>query len=377
MTQTYDAIVIGAGAMGSAAAYYLAKSGQKTLLLEQFRLDHQMGSSYGKSRIIRYAYDYPVYIAMAKAVYPLWNDLEAASGEKLYLKTGGLDFGRPEQPRFAATSRSLKQMEVYFEDLSPAEVAQRFPQFHLDEDMRGIYQPDAGILYVSLCVMTHVRLAQQHGATLMEGTAVQRITPSVDGVTVLTDEGAFSAARLVIAAGSWAKKVLADIELDLPLQPTREQLFFFDDKEVENFQVGRVPIFIGWGDEKVFYGMGDEDGFKCAQHGIHEPTDPDTIKRETDPQQLEVVRGFLRRHMPAVAEKTLVDSRICMYTMTPDEHFVIDRHPLYPHISIGAGFSGHGAKFGTLIGKLLADIASGNPIELDLSQFHLDRFKVK
>jgi monomeric sarcosine oxidase len=371
MNHTYDVIVIGAGAMGSAAAYYLARSGQKVLLLEQYGLGHEMGSSHGNSRIIRYSYDYPIYIEMAKAVYPLWHALEAEANEQLLVVTGGLDFGRPDHPRFANTIQSLRQTGVNFEELPPAEFNRRFPQFHIDEDMLGIYQPDAGIVRATPCVLAHVRLAQKYGAALMEQTRVQRITPTADSVTLLTNAGIFSAGRLVVTAGSWAGKVLADLKV--PLQPTREQLFFFDDSAAPDFQVGKVPIYIAWGDD-VFYGMGDPLGFKCTQHGIHEPTDPDTMKRETDPEMEAKVRRFMGQHIPRMADARLVNSKICLYTMTPDEHFVIDRHPAYPHIAIGAGFSGHGFKFSTLIGKLLADLSLENPIELDRSMFRIDRF---
>jgi monomeric sarcosine oxidase len=265
-------------------------------------------------------------------------------------------------------------MGIFFETLSPADVSHHFPQFRLDDGMDAIFQPDAGLLRASLCVRTHVQLAQELGAEFLPNCPIQAIHPGAEAVMLETAQGRFSAARLVIATGSWAGPFLASLGLELPLQPTREQVFYFDAPE--GYKAGEIPIFIAWGD-KSFYGIGSVDGsgIKAAQHGIHEPTTPQKIRRETDPEILERVRGFLRRHMPALAENPVLSSRVCLYTMTPDEHFIIDRHPEYPYISFGAGFSGHGFKFSTLVGKMLVEIASGQPTEHDLSLFRVDRFQ--
>ena len=375
MTTIYDAIVIGAGGMGSAAAYYLSRMGQKTLLLEQFQLDHDRGSSYGESRIIRYAYDHPAYIALAKASYPLWRELEAASGEELYIKTGGIDFGIADDPQMLAIDHSLTVSQIPFEKLSPAETAQRFPQFRLEDGMETIYQADAGVLKASQCVKAHVRLAQQQGTTLIEQAIVQRITPTADHVTIETSQGTFQAGRLVMAAGSWSKHLLEKIGLALPLAPTREQQLFFRGNPPENFLPDQFPTFIAWLPEITFYGISNVDGkgFKCAQHRSGEVVDPDQVKREIDPAYIERVRGFMKHHIPT-GDGEPTAGRICLYTMTPDEDFIIDRHPEYPYISFGAGFSGHGFKFTTLIGQILANLACGAPVEYDLSHFRWDRF---
>lgn len=372
--KTYDAIVIGAGAMGSAASYYLARNGQKTLLLEQFHLDHDRGSSHDDSRIIRYSYDHPAYIGLSKGAYPLWHELEAESGENLLIQTGGLDFGYPDYPHFANTRQSLLDTNVPFEYLTPDEVCYRFPQFQLDEGMMAIYQPDAGMLRPSRIVVTHTRLAQQYGAEFIEQAKVLDIQPSTQNVIVKTAQGDFQAARLVITAGSWARQVLEQVGLRLPLQPTREMVCFFKGTPPELFSVEQCPIYINWG-ETSYYGIGSVDGsgFKAAQHGRHEPVSPDTMKRTVDPEYVEQVRGFLRRHIPN-ANGELVNSRMCLYTMTPDEHFVIDQHPEYPHIVFGAGFSGHGFKFSTLIGQILYKLATGQPVEYDISLFDCTRF---
>lgn len=374
MTQTFDAIVIGAGAMGSAAAYYLAQSGQKTLLLEQFHLDHSLGSSYGHSRIIRYAYDHPAYIEMAKITYPMWRDLEQAAGEPLYVKTGGLDFAKADNPHFLATRHAIQVSEINFEELTPDEVAYRFPQFNLDDGMEAIYQADAGALRVSRCVIAHVRLAvENYGTTFIENVTVQKIIPSADGVTVETSQGTFSAARLVVGAGTWSKPLLASLGVDLPLEVMRQPAVFFEP--MPPFTVAKLPIFIHWGDEN-FYGIGaiDGTGFKCAQHFGGEIVTPETVNRVVEPEYIERIRHFMRQHLPSIAESPVVESHVCMYTNTPDENFVIDQHPAFPHIAFAAGFSGHGFKFSTLVGKILADWVSQQPVNLDLSLFSINRF---
>lgn len=372
---TYDAIVIGAGGMGSAAAYYLARAGQKTLLLEQFHLDHDKGSSYGESRIIRYAYDHPAYIALAKGAYPLWRDLENAAGEQLYIQTGGLDFGRGDHPVMQAVRQALTETHIPFEVLDPGAAAERFPQFRLDDDMQAIYQADAGVLKASRCVLAHIRLAQQHGATVIEQAAVKSITPTPSHVTVETAQGTFQAGQLVIAAGSWSKPLLEKLGLSLPLQPTREQQLFFKGSPPAAYLPDQFPTFIAWLSDITFYGISNVDGtgFKCAQHGLHEPVDPDQVNRQIDAPYIERVRGFMRQYIPQ-GEGEAVGGRVCLYTMTPDEHFIIDRHPEYPYISFGAGFSGHGFKFTTLIGQILADLACGTPVPYDLSLFQAARF---
>jgi monomeric sarcosine oxidase len=376
MTTSYDAIVIGSGAMGSAAAYYLTQQGHKTLLLEQFYLDHQQGSSYGYSRIIRYAYDHPDYIALAHANYALWRDLEVKLGQELLVTSGGLDLGHPDNPRFAEVGNTMRTMNIPFEELTPQQVMQRFPQYHIPDDFMGFYQPDAGVLRTSLCIKGHVNLALQQGLEFKSECKVLAITPSANGVIVETAQGTFQAAHLVITAGAWAGKVLAGLGLQLPLQPTREQLTFFDAPS--EYLPPRMPICINWGrvGEEIFYSIPDVtgNGFKAARHFSYENVDPNTLNRTPDKAYEETIRAYLRAFHPAIAQAKLLEAFVCMYTMTPDEHFIIDTHPDYPHIALGAGFSGHGFKFSTLIGKILAELATGQPVKQKIDLFTISRF---
>lgn len=372
--QTYDVIVLGMGVAGSAAAYHLAKSGQRVLALEQFHIDHQLGSSYGVSRIIRYAYDHPAYVALAKAAFPLWRALEEEAGVQLLQQTGGLDFGKADNESLLETRDNLAAGGIAHEWLTPAEVANRFPQFRLDDDMMGVYQADAGYLAASKCVTTQVNLAQKHGAVLVTEARVTGIEPHTDSITVQTTSGRFNAARLVITAGSWAGQLLQMLDLDVPLQPTRERLMFFETAAPDQFTPDRFPVYIAHGDEDWFYGIGsiDGSGLKSAVHSGKHPTDPDNTNREVEPEYIAEVRAFLQRHIPQ-GDGPVKETRVCLYTMTPDKHFILDRHPAHPHITIGAGFSGHGFKFGNLTGQILADLALEGTTAHDISLFTLGR----
>jgi len=377
--QNFDAIVIGAGAMGSATAYYLAKAGQRVLLLEQFELDHRKGSSYGQSRIIRYAYDHPVYVKLAQASFPAWKAIEEESGETLYARTGGFDFGTPGTPSLDAFFACLDNAEIPHEKLTRAEAAERFPQFQLDEGMVGLYQADAGIMAASKCVLTHIRLAKQYGATVLDQTPVTKITAHQNSVEVQTANETYTAGRLVLTAGAWMKRLLSTLGLDLPLTILRCQPCYFEGSPAEDYCPGKFPIFIGhlqptFG--RATYGLPDYlgSGLKIAFHGGQRCDAPSQINYTPDVEEEAKVRAFLHRHIPGAANGRMVDTQICLYTNTPDEHFIIDRHPEYPHIAIGSPCSGHGFKFSTVIGSILSDLALKGETTHDISLFNLSRF---
>ncbi|PJF36126.1 MAG: N-methyl-L-tryptophan oxidase [Candidatus Thermofonsia Clade 1 bacterium] len=374
MSNLYDAIVVGLGVMGSAAAYHLAKAGQRVLALEQFALDHRLGSSHGESRIIRYAYTHPLYVEMAYEAFALWRALEQASGKRLMVRTGGFDFGRPEAPTLQETRRTLEAAGIPFEWLNAAEAARRFPQFSLAADMVALYQHDAAYLAASACVLAQAELAHIHGAELLTETPVRRIEPLHDAVRVYTAERVYEAGKLILTGGPWMGKLLSALDLRLPLQPTREQIVFFEPRDGARFTPEHCPVFI-FHSPTWFYGLPNVDGsgVKVGVHCNNEPCDPDQVKRTPDEAYIQRVRDWTRQYLPAAAGE-VKEARVCLYTMTPDEHFIIDAHPAYPQIIFGAGFSGHGFKFGNLVGRLLADMVLGNPIGYDLSLFSATRF---
>lgn len=379
MASAYDVIVLGAGAVGSAAAYHAAKAGAKVLLLEQFALNHRNGSSYGYSRIIRYSYDHPIYVEMAKKAFPMWAALEEEAGEQLYIKTGGLDFGPPEDVTLQNTFNSVRQMDIAHEEWTAEEAMNHFPQFKMDAGWRVLYQPDSGMLRASRCVLAHVRLAEQHGADIRAETPVTGVFIQNGRVEVQTKDERFSAAKLIVTAGSWAGELLAEhTNLNLPLQPLRCQVMFFAPDRPADYGPERFPTFIAhlkatYG--TATYGMAslEGSGVKIAFHGGQAAPHPRDINYTPDQETEDRIRGFIREHVPG-ANGALTEARICLYTMTPDEHFILDQHPQYPQIVVGSACSGHGFKFSTLNGKILADLALEGHTAHDISLFSIGRF---
>ncbi len=373
----YDVIILGAGAMGSAAAYHLSKADQRVLLLEQFDLTHERGSSNDHTRIIRYSYSKPEYIRLMQTAYPMWFALEDISGEKLYTKTGGIDFGKSDEPRFRDTLHSLQAMNIPHDVLSPSEAQQRFPLFRFDDDMQVVYQADYGILAASKCNETHRRLAEQHGATILANTPVISIKPLPDGVEIKTPDAIHSAARVVITAGAWTNDLLEQVGITLPLTPLRVQLAYFEPENLADYAAPDFPVFISHLPEHAMYGIPSYagSGLKVAFHGGEPAKHVSEINYAPDDARIEAIRRFSRRHLPG-ADAPLKFTRICLYTMTPDEDFIMDIHPEYPQIVFASPCSGHGFKFSTLFGSILTDLALTGSTAYDISLFRMNRFEM-
>lgn len=372
----YDAIVIGIGVMGAATTYHLAKRGHRVLALEQFAIGHDQGSSHGHSRIIRLAYDFPDYIQLAQAAYPLWRTLEQESGIALLRMTGGLDIATSRTPSFAATRTSLAAVGIPFEDLTQTDIVKRFPQFHLPDDTIGIYQPDAGILNASLCVSTLVTQARRYGARLQEHEPARQLLPSGAGVMVHTDTASYTADRLIVTVGSWAQPLLHNIGLDVPLTISKELVAFFQPSKPDIFEPERFPIFIHhYANRKSIYGFPifGLPGIKIAQHGGGPSITPDDHDQAIPPDRLDMLSAYVTQHFPH-ATGTIIFTQTCRYTMTPDEHFIIDHLPDTPQIIIGSPCSGHGFKFGALIGAILADLTEHGTTTYPIERFTLARF---
>lgn len=380
----YDVIVLGAGAMGTAAAYYLAKRGANVLLLEQFELDHRWGSSYGQSRIIRYSYNVVDYIALAKPNYELWQALQQEAEETLFIRTGGVDFGRADDASLNATQESMQAMDITHDVLTAEEANRRFPQFTFSEsssdEMRVLYQADSGMLVASQCVLAHARLAERHGATIKTYEPATRIDVQDDSVTVITEGDRYTAAKLVVTAGGWAAELLKNTGLELPFEVLRCQLAYFTPHEQPAaHDVSQMPVFIFHRDgdmTKAMYGLPSYQGggVKAAFHHGPAHTHPREIDYTPDADNVQAVREAIGPYIPAVKHGELASSRVCLYTQTPDGHFVIDTHPAHSHVIIGGGFSGHGFKFSTIIGKILSDLTLDGQTPHNISLFKADRF---
>ena len=369
----YDVIVAGLGGMGSSTAYHLAGRGKHVLGLERHTPAHDRGSSHGQSRIIRLAYsEDPAYVPLVLRAYELWERLERETGEDLMTLTGGLMIGPPGTTFFEGSKASAEKYDLPYEVLDAAELKRRYPVFEPTPDTVALFEGKAGFLRPEASVKAHLDRASSLGADLRFGEEILSWEPTQSGVLVETASGAYKAERLVVSAGAWAPKLLAD--LGLPLEVTRQLLFWFDPKgRIEPFLPDRFPIFI-WEPEdgNSFYAIpaheGPTGGVKVAFFRADgKPTDPETIDREVQDEEVEFIRSYLARYVPGL-DGDFLYAKTCMYTNTPDEHFVISTHPQHSQVAIAAGFSGHGYKFCSVVGEILADLTTEgetpHPIDL-------------
>ena len=375
-THIYDAIVIGAGGMGSATAYHLAKSGADVLVLEQFQRGHKLGSSHGATRIIRFFYDKPFYTELMKAAYAEWRALESASGESLLFITGSVGLGAKGNPYGQATQRSLAAAGVESEWWNGTQLANRFPQFQGVNDMDVLWQKDTGFLRAAACNATHLQLSEKHGATVREETSVTEINWHADVPTVQTEKERFHGRKIVVTAGAWAGTLLT--ELNLPLTVTRQQVCYYQPTDIDRFQPDRFPVFVeSTADGEFIYGIPTfgafhtGGGLKIARHGRGASVSPDTRDRTPDPDYIAHIDAYVQERIPALGKAT--HAEVCLYTETPDEDFIIDTHPDCPDLLIATGFSGHGFKFCALVGRILSELARNGETCFDIHPFRIDR----
>jgi sarcosine oxidase len=373
----YDAIVLGIGGMGSATVYHLAKRGWRILGIEQFSIPHEFGSSHGVTRIIRLAYsEHPSYVPLLRRAYELWREMERTAGEQLLVITGGVDVGGAASETIAGSLRSCREHGLPHEELSAAEMARRFPGYRLPAELMAVYQPDGGFVLPERSIVAHASAARELGAEVHTGERVLEWRAEGTGVRVRTDAGEYRASRLVITAGPWASQLVPALER--LAVPERQVLIWTEPRRPEYFALDAFPIFNMEVEEGRFYGFPvyGVPGFKLGKyHHRHEQTDPDHVDREIHPEDEQVVREAIRRYFPD-ADGTTLSTKTCMFTNSPDEHFLLDVHPEWPHVSIAAGFSGHGFKFAPVIGEIMADFAmEGGCARWDLGLFRLGRFR--
>jgi sarcosine oxidase len=368
----YDAIVAGLGGMGSATAYQLAGRGKRVLGLERFSPAHDKGSSHGRSRIIRQAYfEDPAYVPLLFRAYELWEQLERETGQELMMLTGGLMIGRREGELVSGSVRSAKAHGLPYELLDAGEIKDRFPPFSLDSETVALYEEKAGFVRPEESVKAHLDRAVALGADLRFEEPVLSWEASGEGVRVVTPRGSYEAERLVISPGAWAPQLLADLRV--PLEVERQVMYWFEPASgPEPFRSERFPIFIWEPDDgNVFYGVPDQDGGRGVKASLYRaggvPCTPETLDREVHDKEVEFIRSYLAEHVPDLAGRCL-EAKACMYTNTPDLHFVISFHPDHPQVVIACGFSGHGYKFCSVVGEILADLATEgstrHPIDL-------------
>jgi sarcosine oxidase len=376
MADTFDAIVVGLGAMGAATAHHLARRGRRVLGLEQFSRGHARGSSHGESRIIREIYfEHPLYVPIVRRAYELWRELERESGERLLTITGGLMIGPQDGTLVRGVLRSAEAHDIPHEVLSAGEVTSRFPAFQLRDDEVAVVDERAGYLDADACVRAQLDVASRLGAELHFDERVIRWQSDGNSVLVDTNRGRYSARQLVVAAGPWATTLLPDARL--PLVVERQVLVWLEPStHPEWYDAARCPIYL-WEYARGHLGYGFPrlaQGVKAAVfHDGDIVGDADAISRTVAPEEIQRVRDALLHVLPGVASGALRDAKVCPFTNTPDTHFLIDVHPAFPNVLISSPCSGHGFKFASAIGELQSDLLIDGRSRFDLSPFRLVR----
>lgn len=371
----YDAIVLGLGGMGSATLFHLARRGLRVLGLERFDLVHEYGSSHGLTRIIRLAYwEHPTYVTLLRRAYQLWRELESLAGERLLYITGSVDAGPEGGPIFEGARKSSELHGLAHEVMDGEELHRRFPGYRLPEQIRCLYQPDGGFLLPERCDVAHIEQALTHGAEVRFREPVTSWEVSNGGMRVRTPRGRYDAGRLVVCAGPWASKLVP--ELDGLAVPERQVLAWLQPSRPAYFRLGAFPVFNLEVEEGRYYGFPSFliPGFKFGKyHHRGEQVDPDTVNREPEASDEELLRSFARRYFPDGAGATLM-LKTCLFTNSPDRHFILDRHPTHPEVAVAAGFSGHGFKFCSVVGEVMADLVQDGRTRHDIEFFRLRRF---
>jgi sarcosine oxidase len=373
--ETYDVIVLGLGGMGTAAAFELSRRGRRVLGIEQFAIGHDRGSSHGETRIIRKAYfEHPNYVPLLRRAYERWFDLEQRTGQRLMVECGVLSVGASDSEIVAGVMASARDHQLPVEILSADELRRSYPQYRIDDTWRGVLERDAGFLHVERCVDAHAQQARKNGADLHEHEEALGWRADERHVEVVTNRGRYAGANLVITAGAWATRLLCDVGVSYSIM--RQVAAWFRPATPGEFRRDQFPCFIVDTPAGYFYGfpMIDSLGVKVARHyGAPELADPSAVDWELHGDDEASLRIFLQGHLPA-ADGPMTRGTVCMYTLTPDRHFVIDRHPRHANVVVAAGFSGHGFKFASVVGEILADLCDRGASLLPIGMFSATRF---
>ena len=375
MADRYDVVVVGLGALGSAAAMHLARGGLRVLGLERFELGHKRGASHDTSRILRHSYHTPGYVRLTQEAYADWADLERWSGEQLVTVVGGLDLfpADPAIPMDDYTA-SLDEVGIVHELLDVAEIGRRWPQFSLPAGTVGLYQDRGAIVPAGRGTALMQKLAAAAGAELRGSTRVLSVVDGPSGVTVSTDSETFVADRVVVCADAWTNEVLAGLDVQVPLETTLEQATYFAPERPGSFAPHHLPLWI-WMDDPSYYGFPcyGEPTVKAAQDcggPVIDTSEPESRTSEPDPAMLERLAMFMASVLPESGQP--VRSIRCQYTLTPDRDFVLAPVPGHESVVVGLG-AAHGFKFAPTFGRLLAELATAGTTATDLTPYRLDR----
>jgi sarcosine oxidase len=375
----FDVVVCGLGVMGSAALHHLARRGKRVLGLERYAPGHDRGSSHGHTRIIRLGYfEHPSYVPLLRRAYALWRELEDASGRQLLHLTGIAEIGPPTGILVRGTLEAARLHGLRHDVLTAAELMRRYPAFRVPPEHVAVVQPDGGFLDVEPSIAAQIALATAAGAEIRSGETVRAIEPRAGLVRIISERGVVEAGAAIVAAGAWTPALLP--ELAPMMRATREVVGWFEVADADLFAAGRCPVFILESRHGMHYGIPPRGGagigaaIKVAKHHHRDETvDPDACDRTVSAQDEALIRAAVADHLPA-ANGPLKAAETCLYTMTPDGHFLIDRLPGAPNIIAASPCSGHGFKFAPVIGEILADLATTGTTAHDIARFSLGRF---
>jgi sarcosine oxidase len=373
----FEVIVVGVGGMGSAACYHLARRGVRTLGLERYGIPHPFGSSHGETRIIRLAYsEHPDYVVLLRRAFTLWRELETVADERLLHVTGSIDAGAPGSWVFEGSVRSCIEHGLDHEILDGAELYRRYPGYRFSDDTMACFQPDGGFLLPERCIVAHAEAALAAGAEVHGHEPVIGWEPDGSGVAVRTERATYRADRLVLSAGAWMGQLAAP--LAPVVAPERQVLGWFQPLDPALFGPARFPVFNVEVDSGRFYGVPifGIPGVKLGRyHHRGQLGVPEQLRaEEPGPEDELVLRQFLDRYLPRASGPTL-SLRTCLFTNTADEHFVVDLHPELPQVVLASPCSGHGFKFASVMGEVLADLATTGGTRHAIELFRLNRLQ--
>lgn len=375
MAQEFDCIVIGVGAMGSATLYNLAKRGRRVLGLEQFDIPHAEGSSHGVNRIIRLAYyEHPSYVPLLRRAYELWSEIESIAGEQLIYKTGSIDTAPAGHEVFEGSLESCLLHDIPHRVLNHAQINEQFPGYQLPVGHMGILQQDGGFVLSERSIVAYANAAMSEGAEIHAREVVSGWEPDQGGVRVFTDRGEYTAERLIITAGAWSSGLIPILE-GLAV-PERQVLAWLQPIDGSLYTPEVFPVFNAYFDEGRYYGFPvfGIPGFKVGRyHHLEEIIDLDSTIKTVNGEDEALLRSAVEKYFPK-ANGTTMTLKTCMFTNTPDEHFIVDSLPGNTQVVVAAGFSGHGFKFASVIGEILSDLAIKGETEHDIDLLKIDRF---
>ena len=373
MNEEYDLIIVGAGIMGAMTACELATHGARVALIDQSRLPNPAAASFDYSKVFRFAYPDPLYAGLAVDALKLWRRLEEASGTPLFTPSGVLMIGRDESSPEAETYQALRSLDLEAQLLTSADVARRFPQFNSDAFAFAVYDPNGAILHAERAVRTALDLARLRGVATVEDQRVISIDQSFKGrVKIVTETGVeYLCDRAAIASGPWTRKLLHF--LDRGLTATRQETVYFEPSGglARDFVPERFPIFIEADTGYYGFPIHHAGWVKIANHHKGEQVEPYSFNDQVGDGFVERCREFFREFIPALAGALVRETRVCLYNNTPDDDFIIDWHPQIENVLIVTGFSGHGFKFGSVVGQIAAELLRSGQ-----TAYNIDRFRV-